>query len=827
MTHHSHPEKRHSSVLGLVTVLTLLTLGTVLWLGAAGTPVAAAVPPSSSAEPVIRFADVITIGVAADLSGSAAWLGWPEANAVQLAVDQVNAAGGLDIGGTMYSVVLVTADDQCDGSQSPLAAQALLDAGAVGVIGHTCSGATIPAEPIYAAAGVAMISPSSTNPSVTQQGYDITFRTCPHDGSPPAQLARYFRRGLGLERTSFVAFAGCSLGPSLWYSGTFTALAGTVTGFHQLANTADFTATLTAIKHDESPQAIYYCDADPARAGLFSRVAYGVGMDDVPIAWSPMDGDESLLAPYTTAAGIAVDGDVMGMEYRRIADMPGWPAFLAAYLAAGFANYGDHPTTFGPYAYDAAMILLTAIDRADSLDPAVIRDEIAATAGHVGVVGTYTGFDSSGDVVPQWSWLEWSEAGKWLDVEIYTWTDDFGAPTPGPLWSWVREDPTHWSLDDRPGFLRLTTQPGTLVGTGANDERNLLLMPAPPGDFYITAQLSFTPTDNYHQAGLIVYQDDDNYVRLSRAYVYDNYVELIAEIDGSAVVTGVAEAATSLTLQLWKNGDTYEGYYSLDGATWIPVGEVSAPLREVQAGLGASHDVEGPADIPADFDQFQIVGSLPMYDYGWADHFDKGLNESWWWVREDATHWSLDDRPDFMQITTQDGLLGGPGGDARNLLLRPTPLADYRVGTRIYFTPTQNFQIAGLLLYQGDDDYMLLGRAYCNNPENCVGNGIYFDHEENGGPIGSSFATAVALPYLAHLQVARAGSDYWGFYGEDGIYWTLVGRHVAGPGFVPGQAGLAAYNTLDGVGEIDADFDRFHLEADYLRAYLPVAVRNY
>ncbi len=823
--------KRSSSWSSVVAGLTMLAIGAVLWLGVAGVPAAAVPLPVSVAETTADVTQVITIGVAADLSGGTAFLGWPQANAVQLAVDQVNAAGGIDIGGVPYLVAVVTADDQCNAGQSPIAAQQLLNAGAVGIIGHTCSGATVAAEPVYAAAGVAMISPSSSSPAVTLQGYDIAFRTCPHDGSPPAQLARYARRGLGLEMSSVVAFSSAPLGNVQYYSSTFAALAGTITGVHLLSSTDEFTATLTDIKHNEHPQVIFYADYDASRAGLFSRVSDEVGMNDVVVAWTPWDVDEGLLEQYRTAAGDAVDGDLVGMQSRRVADMPGWPAFLADYQAAGFANYGDDPTAFGPYAYDAARILLAAIDRADSTDPAAIRDEVANTKDHVGVVGTYEGFDGSGDVSPQWGWLMRNRAGKWSDVEIYSWGDGFESQDLGPLWSWVREDPTHWSLTDRPGWMRIATQPGSLVGS-ANDEKNLLLMPAPPGDFYLTVRLEFTPTANFHQAGLIIYEDDDNYVRLSLGHVYgDPYVEMTCEVNASADVTGVLEAATHLELQLQKRGNTYEGYYSLDGLQWIPVGQYTASLGAVQAGLGAAQELpqnpEAAPDIPADFTKFQMIGELPQRDYGWSDHFDKGLNEPWGWVREDDTHWSLDARPGHMQITTQEGSLLGPGNDAHNLLLRPAPATDWQIGTRVLFTPTQDFQIAGLLLYADDDSFMMFGRAYYGIGDACVGNGLYFHHEEAGSLIEPTYATAVPLPYLANLQVARSGSDYWGFYGEDGIYWRLIGHHVAGPGFVPTRVGLAAYNQSSTAAEIDAAFDSFWMAADYVRAFLPLAAKTY
>jgi hypothetical protein len=151
---------------------------------------------------------VATIGVAAVLSGPTADIGWQEANAVQLAISQTNAMGGLNLSGLNYTLHLAVADDACDATQAITAAQTLLDAGALVVVGHTCSDASMPAQAVYAAAGVPMITPSSTRPDLTQQGYNTTFRVITHDGSPPTTLATYLRQWSGYERSAFVATEG-------------------------------------------------------------------------------------------------------------------------------------------------------------------------------------------------------------------------------------------------------------------------------------------------------------------------------------------------------------------------------------------------------------------------------------------------------------------------------------------------------------------------------------------------------------------------------------------------------------------------------------------
>jgi branched-chain amino acid transport system substrate-binding protein len=309
-------------------------------------------------------------------------LGWQEVNSVQLAISQTNAAGGIDIGGITYTLSLVTADSPCgDDGQAIIAADALLNAGAKAVVGHSCSGISLAAQPVYNAAGVAMISPSATDPQVTQQGYNTTFRTVTQDGTSPAFLAAYFRNRLGFSKSAIVETPDTPWDPPLGdiYSDTFTSLGGIITS-RRFANTpSDFPAILSAIM-SEDPDVVVYLDGDPNEGGLFSLTAYELGLTDVIIGWISWSNDESLLTTYATTAGtLAAEDDYAVMQYRRTQDMPGWTDFLAAYQSAGFPNEPNDPGIFGMYAYDAARIIFAAIDRADNTDPTAIRNQVADT----------------------------------------------------------------------------------------------------------------------------------------------------------------------------------------------------------------------------------------------------------------------------------------------------------------------------------------------------------------------------------------------------------------------------------------------------------------
>jgi len=359
----------------------------------------------------------IKIGVAAALTGEVEWMGWPEANSAQLAVDQVNAAGGVDIGGTLYTLELVAEDDGCNPAMGEAAANNLVAAGVAAVIGHTCSGESVPASAIYFNAGIPMVTPSSTGPQVTEQGFNTTFRVTSRDDSPPIMLAKLFRNQLGVEKAAIVELS------DFWgnwavdlVESTFIASGGTITSRRTANSTSDFNSILAAIK-PEGPQAIFYFDDNPGNAALLSSTAHGLGMQDVAIGWSTFSEDKTKLADYAAQAGAAAEGDYAVMFYRHPADMPGYSSLLAAYQAAGFPNYGDEPTIWGAYAYDAAQIVIAAIDAADSTDPAMIRQAIATTINYPGVVGAYKAFNGKGDVIPQWMWLVHYQGGEWIEAE--------------------------------------------------------------------------------------------------------------------------------------------------------------------------------------------------------------------------------------------------------------------------------------------------------------------------------------------------------------------------------------------------------------------------
>jgi branched-chain amino acid transport system substrate-binding protein len=376
----------------------------------------------TSAQSPAAAQPVITIGVAAPTTFFLSQtLAWPVVNAVQLAVSQTNAAGGINVGGVTYTLALAVADDGCNATQAITAANTLISARVSAVVGHVCSAASIAAQSVYAAAGVPMVSPASSSTNLTRQGYTTTFRTISADGSAAAYVATYLHSVRNLTR-SVIVDCYCHMSAPQYgdvYSATFTSQGGTITSRRTIHSGDNWNAVLTNVK-TENPDAILFVDSDAATAGQFSGIAYAVGMTNVVVAWVPNYSGDAALATYAGNAGGAVFDDVIGAMPYRTDDMPRWPVFLAAYRAAYFVYAQDDPGVASAFAYDAAKIIMGAIRRANSDVPTQVRNQIAATHGYHGVVGTYVGFDARGDVIPQWAWLWHFETTQWVVYAVRT-----------------------------------------------------------------------------------------------------------------------------------------------------------------------------------------------------------------------------------------------------------------------------------------------------------------------------------------------------------------------------------------------------------------------
>ena len=186
------------------------------------------------------------------------------------------------------------------------------------------------------------------------------------------------------------------------------------------------------------------------------------------------------------------------------------------------------------------------------------------------------------------------------------------------------------------------------------------------------------------------------------------------------------------------------------------------------------------------------------------DDFEETLTEGWTWVRENKRRWDLTAYPGFLRLTLNPGNCGGV---PRNVPLQPFPQGNYEISTYVEFTPISNFQLAGLIVYQDDQNLLKFGRAYCGAGGECVGNGIYFDNVISGAFTGGNYGTNTANPSYIFLRLQRIGNTYTGLFSEDGTNWVNIGQHTND--LQPVGVGLFAGQSC--AGSIPADFEYFEI----------------
>ena len=201
----------------------------------------------------------------------------------------------------------------------------------------------------------------------------------------------------------------------------------------------------------------------------------------------------------------------------------------------------------------------------------------------------------------------------------------------------------------------------------------------------------------------------------------------------------------------------------------------------------------------------------------WIDDFDAvTLKDQWTWLYENTDYWTLSANPGFLRITTQeDNVLS-------KILLQNEPAGDYSLETHLWFTPTQNFQIAAIAIWLDSANNLALGRAYCEEGlGDCIGDGIYFDYVVEN--VNTHFLLPMGTQEDVFLRVTRDENSYSGYMSLNGTDWTLLGTHVVN--FAPTSIGLKASNQTLGVNEINADFDYVILIDDSERIFIPLLVK--
>lgn len=321
----------------------------------------------------------IKVGEFASLTGKEAAFGQSSHKGTLIAVEEINAAGGV-LG---RKVDFIYEDNRSTPGESATIAKKLITRdNVIAVLGEVASGRSLEAAPICQANKIPMISPSSTNPKVTETG-DYIFRVCFTDPFQGKLLAEFAKRTLKAQKVAIFSdvSAPYSMGLAQYFREPFVANGGQVVSEQKYTGgDKDFKAQLTAIKA-ANPEAIfvpgYYTEA-----GLIVAQARQLGIT------VPLFGGDGWEAPeLIQIAGNALEGTYYSTHFSAENADPKIKKFVADFRAK---NNGEIPDAMAALGYDSAMVLFDAIKRAGTTDSPKLREAIAATKDYECLTGKTT-----------------------------------------------------------------------------------------------------------------------------------------------------------------------------------------------------------------------------------------------------------------------------------------------------------------------------------------------------------------------------------------------------------------------------------------------------
>jgi len=333
--------------------------------------------PKEAAPAAAPAGDVVKIGFLGALTGDVAMFGKPTLDGMKMAAEEINAAGGV-LG---KKIEIVEADNRGDKQEGASVTQKFISRdGVTAIVGDPTTGITKVAAPIAQKAGVVLLSAGATGPGVVEVG-DFIFRNTLLDSIAIPACIEYFAKDLGFKKVAIVTSDNNDY--SVGLSQTFRDAAAKVPAIKIVADEKvkdgdkDFSAQITNIKA-KKPDVIlfsgYYTEG-----ALIMKEARKQGLK------SPMFGGDGLFSPkFIELGGPAVEGSMSALGFSTEQATPETAKFIEAYKA----KMNAEPGLFDAQGYDAVMLLVDAMKRANSVDPKVFKDALATTKNFAGVSGT-------------------------------------------------------------------------------------------------------------------------------------------------------------------------------------------------------------------------------------------------------------------------------------------------------------------------------------------------------------------------------------------------------------------------------------------------------
>lgn len=366
-------------------------------------------PPVATATAAAR--GEIQFAWAGPLTGDAAQLGQGLLNGTLLATEEWNARGGL----LNSTIVIEPEDDQCDPKQAALVAAKIADDPKnVLLFGHACSGATLASAPIVNKVGLPMITPS-TNPTITQQGWNTLFRAQANDTVQGKVGITYVTRTLGLKTFAILhdnqAFG---VGVGEVEKQTIEAAGGTVTSTGGVdPKEVDYSAVITKIVQVEKPQAVLYCTGAPSSAGQMIKQLRQLGFAGTIIGcdgWfdpGAIEGAEGLADRVSDTEAVYITFQTPPYDAT-----PALEAFAAKYAA----RFGRQPNAYEAYGYDVANLAFAAVEKAGVADRAAIANALRSNV-LPGLLNERYQFDAQGELATWTFYVYRVEQGEFRLVD--------------------------------------------------------------------------------------------------------------------------------------------------------------------------------------------------------------------------------------------------------------------------------------------------------------------------------------------------------------------------------------------------------------------------
>lgn len=345
------------------------------------------------------------IGAASPLTGPQAHLGKDNENGTRMAIDDANAKG-IVIGGKKVHFELVSEDDQADPKTATIVAQKLVDDNVSGVIGHLNSGTTIPAAKIYSDNGIPQISPSATAVAYTHQGFKTAFRVMANDAQQGSALGVYAAKNLNAKKIAVIddrTAYGQGLADEFIKAAT---AAGAEIVAHEYTSdkSVDFTAVLTAVKAKQ-PDLIFYGGMDAQGAPMARQ------LKALALNVRFMMGDGGRTPEFIKLAEDAAQGVYASLPGVPLDKMPGGKDFSQRYEA----KFKQPIQLYAPYCYDAVNVMIAAMQKAGSVEPAKYLPALASVSND-GITSKIQ-FDANGDLKGGAVTLYQVQHGQWQALE--------------------------------------------------------------------------------------------------------------------------------------------------------------------------------------------------------------------------------------------------------------------------------------------------------------------------------------------------------------------------------------------------------------------------